>query len=271
MVRGLVRLDACVLGDDPADRDEGIALLGAALPALDVEEPLVAEACGYYALALDEVSEGDSEEWVRRRDSAIDALGRALGVIPAAERPDLVLLDGGLRCSRGDDLRNADELRRGVECFAEFRAVAEPDDQDLSYAWVMEATAHERLWHLTEDTAEQVAIVARCEGALAAGAVDEMALNAHRLTIETLQRQVDGPDRTATLTPARIRFDAAVLALDAHPDADAGMRAELACAIATLGISLVGAAPGLVDINGLLPFTEIALRHPAPPRNGTRS
>jgi hypothetical protein len=264
MVRGLVRLDAYMLGEEPGDRDDAIALLGAALPDLDVEATLVAEAWGELALALDDGSEGDNEDRARRRDSAIDALCTALGVIPAAERPDLVLLDGQLRCSRGDDLRDAAELRRGVESITAFRSVADPDDADLPYAWVMEATAHERLRHITKDTAEEVAIVACCDSALAAGATEEMALEAHRMMIETLQQQLDGLDRAA-LMAARTRFDAAVLALDAYPEADAGIRAELACAVAGLGIGLVGAAPGLVDINGLQRFTELALRHPEPP------
>lgn len=268
MIRGLIRLDAYLLEADPIDRDEGIALLATALPELDIEATLVAEAFGDYALALDGVP-NEVEGRELRRDRAIEAVANALSAIAVDERPELVLLGAELRCARGDNADDPDELRIGAEGLAQFRAVAGADASDLGYSWHMEAVAHERLWYLTKDPAEATAVVACCDGVLAVDPLGDPALDAHRMVMVMVVARLhdaDGRLRDPTALPAaRARFEAAVEVLDARPDAAAGDRAELAMEIALLGTTLFSATPGVVDLPGLRRFADLAQRHPEPP------
>jgi len=266
MIRGLVRLDLYRLHRASDDRSAGLALLAEALPELAADEPLVAEALGEYAIALDDLADEDEDAATEFRDRAITALSRAFTVLPPDARPDLVLLDARLCCSRGYDADDVAELRRGLERFARYVAVDASDDPELPFAWLLQARARERLWYLTKEPAERDAVIVCCDTALALGLHDDVPLDAHRMVLELLQAQVsEAAPGSGVIEDGRTRMAAAIAELDGRPGADTGARAEMAYAIAAMGCTLIGSAPGLVDVATLQRFADLALAHPDPP------
>ena len=261
MILGLALLDRFTLDGDPLIRSSGLERLGAALPELADDDPLVPEALGFFAKALDvaRLDDVDPEQAARWRDTAIDAVARARTVFTPQERPDLVLLDGELRCSRGDMTDDLDDLRAGLTQLELFEQTADPGDPELAFAALQQAMARVRIWHLTDDPADRLPIVDCCDRALIAGLPDDLVLDAHRRALDVVCAHLDAEPSAAGSAAAR--FDIALAALVARPDGDPGYRAELAMALAGLSCQLVGTH---LDPERLAALLAIARGHPDP-------
>lgn len=299
LLRGRMRLLRFRMLGDPADQDEGLALLSAALPDAPEDMPRMADAwfdlAVYTAdaqapeIALDAVSrtrelldpddqcpdldqlESDllytrwsSSDHPDLRDETIERLER---LCHAAATPpaDALVSCGELRLWRGRDANSVADLDAATHWLEQ--AEPEVDGDDAAIVALLLGTAATQRVRLTERSADREQALAHLGAALSRGLPEpEFALDAHRQRLEALLVEVhaDRPTHQAGAAAQRDLAEA-VAALDGHPDAAADSRAELAISLARTELAVIGLLDEPAPTERIARFLDIAAGHPAPP------